>query len=139
LLSGKQAIAAALIGQGMANKEVAEKIGVCPQTISSWMSIPEFEKAIHAHRRELMKDLRNELRGSLTEAVRYLNHVLKNGPDEKTRFQAAKFLIEKPNLIPDQIGLYRLLTVFFLKGHLLFCNNINQLKYKQDLCLKYDN
>jgi len=29
----------------------------------------------------------------------------------------------------------RLLTSFFLKGHLLFCNIINQLKYKQYLCL----
>ena len=105
-LTDKQNRAALLIGYGTPKKDTAQKVGVSPQTISTWGGLPEFETAIENHRKDMFNSLRNELRGVLCDSVRCMRETLKNSTDEKIKVNISKFMIEKANLMPDTLGLY---------------------------------
>jgi len=100
-LSQKQIMAAAAIASGKKNSEAAIEVGVTPQTISKWMQIPEFGTLIKDIKLKFLYEAQDALRGLANEATHVLGALLKDSQNEKTRFEAAKYILDTVKIAPN--------------------------------------
>lgn len=105
-LSPNQMQAALLIGHGQPKSQTAKKVGVTPQTISAWMSLPHFKDKIEDHRKDMFLELRNDLRGVLCDSVKCMRETLRTSKDTKLKVSISKYIIEKSHMFHDELGLY---------------------------------
>lgn len=102
-LSSSQLIAAACIAGGSMKREAANKAGVTPQTISSWMQYEAFQDAIQDFRLTVIYATRNKLRSHGIMAIETLVGLMKSGNDG-AKLGAAKLILETINLTPGANG-----------------------------------
>jgi transposase len=88
-LDSRQLQAAVMLASGRPAKEVAEKLGVAPQTISAWRASPEFDQALTHLKLQYLKSARDGLRWLAAEAVDEIARLMRHGKSERIRLQAA--------------------------------------------------
>ena len=100
-LNERQAQAAALLVQGMSCKAVAEKVGVTPQTISTWKKDFEFRAQINALKLQVLTDARDALQRLAPEAIDVLRDLMGQASNEEVRRKAAVNILEAVGLHGD--------------------------------------
>lgn len=105
-LNPKQMKVAILIAYGKPKKEAAKEVKVSAQTVSKWLENPEFVAFVNSTKKKMMEEARDMLRGNLKTATEAINDILKNGQNERVRFESAKFLIEAAGIIIPDIGFW---------------------------------
>ena len=80
-LSPKQELAIDLVLLGKSDREVAESVEVCRQTVCGWrLYAPDFQAALNRRRAEIHANTADRLRELLPEAVDVLASALREGP-----------------------------------------------------------
>ena len=102
-LTTSQIIATAYIAGGGMKSGAAKKVGVSPQTISSWMQDEGFQAAIEDFRRTIIYSTRDKLRALGTKATDTLYELMESGNDG-AKLGAAKLVLETINLTPGTNG-----------------------------------
>lgn len=103
-LGSKAARAAELLAGGMQCKDVAERVGVTPQTISAWKNKPEFEATINRLSMECLKASRQHLQALAVEATETLADLMKSGNGEAIRLKAAQAVLHHVGLTDRKSG-----------------------------------
>lgn len=88
-LSDKQLRAAELLAAGRLGCEVAEELGITPETVSHWKKQPVFEARYNLIREEIQFAALDSLRGITGLAVTTLADIMKTSKSEETRRRAA--------------------------------------------------
>jgi hypothetical protein len=104
-LSSNQMIAASLIALGEAKKKAAKAAKVSPQTISTWMQHSEFLRVIENLKIDILREAQDKLRGLTTEAVATIESLLRDSENERTKFDAAKYILDTAKIIPNETDL----------------------------------
>lgn len=97
-LSSKQVFAIAAIASGKSQAEAAVIVDVTPQTICKWMQKPEFRECIDNYKTNMLVETQDKLRGLTTLAVATIGGILENSKNERIRFEAAKYIIDRINV-----------------------------------------
>lgn len=100
-LNSKQLIAAFELATGKSKKQAAAKANVTPQTLSQWLKIPAFEAKINEYQHECLDEAQMRFKRLAGDAVSSLEDVLRNADSDKAKLDAAKYVIDKLQLIQD--------------------------------------
>lgn len=87
-LSPKQQQAICLLADGAMSKDVAETVGVTPETVSVWKRDPEFQACLNRLKYELMDVARDTMRRKLREVSESLIDLAVGAKNEETRRKA---------------------------------------------------
>ena len=105
-LTAAQTKAMPLLVSGLQQKEVAEKVGVTPQTISTWMSDAEFVAYLNHARSEALDGARDMLRGLANEAVEELRSIILNSENDEVRRKAIIDVLDMIGIKNPSMGCY---------------------------------
>jgi hypothetical protein len=94
LLTQQQIAALPLLAVGAKKKDAAAAVGVCAQTVSSWLSQPHFNAALVTKRDELTASAAARLRDATEAAVDSIVALITSG-SENARLKAAIFVLER--------------------------------------------
>lgn len=106
-LKPKQVLAASLIAQGRRCKEVAEIVGVTPQTISEWKKYPSFEALVNTIKLEALEGARAQLQSLAHDAVATLEKVMLQGSSDALRLKAVEIILSHVGLTHGTTTLWR--------------------------------
>lgn len=98
-LTSAQTKAMPLLVSGLQQKEVADQVGITPQTISTWMKDPEFVASLNQERSEVLDSARDMLRGMAQEAIKELRSIILNSESDEIRRKAIKAIIDVLGMI----------------------------------------
>ncbi|MCO4794290.1 MAG: hypothetical protein KC493_11285 [Bacteriovoracaceae bacterium] len=107
-LNSSQVLAAAYIASGNMKSEAAQKVGVTPQTISSWMKEPVFVNTVESFKATLIYSARDRIRSLGIKAALTLSELMDSGCDA-SKLGAAKYVLDTINLTPgsgEEMGLW---------------------------------
>lgn len=107
-LNASKVLAAAYIASGDMKSEAARKVGVTPQSISSWMKEPEFVDLVDSFKLTLIYSARDRIRSLGIKATTTLSELMDSGCDA-SKLGAAKYVLETINLKPgagEEMGLW---------------------------------
>ena len=97
-ITAKQAEAATLLMTGLTAREVAEKIGVTPETISTWRRSKSFNDILAYLRDEKLIAGLDQLRGLQQVALETIKHLMLNSESDAIRLKAASGVLRAGNL-----------------------------------------
>lgn len=100
-LSSKQLIVALYLAMGMKKADAATKGDVTAQTVSKWEKLPAFEAKKNEYRHQLFEEAQVQFMNLLGDAVSTLDDIMKNASSEKARLEAAKYILDKLQVIQD--------------------------------------
>ena len=101
-LTPKQARAAELYASGMLKKDIANEVGVTPQTISIWFADSDFVVYTNRLRKEALKAARTSLQQLSTKAMETLGDLLSEPTADRVRLQAAITVLECSGIKPTK-------------------------------------
>jgi hypothetical protein len=88
----------------MSMKEVAESVGVTPETVSRWKAQPDFQIELQARRSEIWQDIHDRAKDACALALEVLISCLRS-PDERLKqstaivfFKMNRFQVDSPDL-----------------------------------------
>ncbi len=93
-LKPKQEQAAFLLASGMLGKDVANTVGVTPETISSWRKDENFEICINRYRLEYVESARERLRLMTGKALSALEELIDKGSTDTVKLKACSEVIK---------------------------------------------
>ncbi len=93
-LSDKQLRATELLASGKLGREVAQQLGVTPETISHWKKLAAFEAQYNSVRREVQRSTVNSLQAASGLAVNTLVDLMKGARSDETKRRAAVNVLE---------------------------------------------
>lgn len=93
-LSTKQLKAIPLLVSGMQAKDVAQEIGVTPQTICEWRSSPSFEATLNQMKQDCLRAAVDYVRASAVKAIQSLTDISLNSENDETRRKACMNILE---------------------------------------------
>jgi predicted transcriptional regulator len=95
--------AALLVSTGLSCINVAEQVGVTPESISRWKSEVEFQARVNEFQFERVNEARELLRESAKRAVKTIDSLL-DSKNESTRLKAATALLKLSNIdVPQRL------------------------------------
>lgn len=97
-LTPKQITCLPLLAVGMPASEVAKKTKVSAVQISEWKRDTYFMEALDTVRRNALHDAETALACLASDAVNVLRETLNNASNERTRFQAATYVLDRLGL-----------------------------------------
>jgi hypothetical protein len=97
-LTSKQLQALPLVAQGKYGKEVAETVGVSPQTVSGWKSNPNFQAALNEVKWGIVHSTMDKFRIAGDRAVEILLEIANHSENEETRRKACMNILEYTGL-----------------------------------------
>ncbi len=89
---------------GKKGKEIAELVGVTPQTVSAWRQDAAFVAYINRLQLEDLEKVRHEIRALASEAVKELTHLLKNAENEEVKRKTIMNILEIDGFVDPQSG-----------------------------------
>ncbi len=105
-LTPAQTKAMPLLVSGLKQKEIADKVGVTPQTISTWMKNPKFVAYLNQARTDALDSARDLLRGLAFEAVEELRSIILNSESDEVKRKAIMDVLEMIGIKNPSQGLY---------------------------------
>ena len=93
-LTQAQLAALPLLASGAKKKDAAAAAGVCPQTISEWLSLSHFRGALLAKHKDLSALAATRLADTVDAAVSTVLEVMQTA-NEPTRLKAAMFILDR--------------------------------------------
>ena len=100
-LSGKQILVATLLAFGESQKHAAERAKVTPGTVSVWKRDTEFKAKINEIQFNAILDAQSKFRSLALPAAKALEELLENSKSEKTKLEAAKYILSTIQLAPS--------------------------------------
>lgn len=110
-LSAKQLRAMLELANGKTQAETAKTVGVSPQTVCKWASMPEFQNLLQDLIAQRTMTADDYLQSKRMQAVRVLTSLMENAPPA-TRLRAARALLDYtiPEHDPDEEDLIQRAT-----------------------------
>ena len=110
-LSAKQLRAVLELANGKTQAETAKIVGVSPQTVCKWASMPEFQNLLQDLIAQRTMTADDYLQSKRMQAVRVLTSLMQNAPPA-TRLRAARALLDYtiPEHDPDEEDLIQRAT-----------------------------
>ncbi|MEP2759027.1 MAG: phBC6A51 family helix-turn-helix protein [Hyphomicrobiales bacterium] len=105
-LTAAQTKAMPLLVSGLQQKDIAEKVGVTPQTISTWMKDAEFVAYLNQARSDALDGARDMLRGLANEAVEELRSIILNSENDEVRRKAIIDVLDMIGIKNPSMGCY---------------------------------
>jgi uncharacterized protein YjcR len=94
-LKPKQEQAAFLLASGKLGKDVAEAVGVTPETISHWKKDSAFEALTNKYKIDIMENVIDILRYTAGNALATLNYLIEHGSSETVKLKACSEAIKR--------------------------------------------
>ena len=93
-LSPKQEQAAMLLAMGRSGKDVADTVGVTPETICTWKRDAVFEATINRQKLELFFSIRDRFRLTTNKALIALEDIIDNPSSDIVKLRACVELLK---------------------------------------------
>ena len=104
-LKSNQEQAAYLIATGSSCKDVAEVVGVTPETISHWKNSPIFTARSNEYKQEVVDSLREGIRSLSIIALTNLKELIENAESESVKLRACIEVLKMQGLSdPERWG-----------------------------------
>lgn len=105
-LSPKQVNAISLFMLGRTAVEIADQLGVTPQTLAKWKHQPEFKALLNKCKMETLHDARQRLQIAADMAVDSLVEIATNSENEEIQRKACMDIIKLVGLSDPSSGLF---------------------------------
>jgi len=102
----KQAIAISMLVEGALHKDVAEKVGVTPQTISTWLKDPTFVATVNTLKIDNLNSAMDKMQALFSQAAATVEDIMVNGDNDAVRLKAAQCAIQTSGVLDLQSGLW---------------------------------
>jgi hypothetical protein len=97
-LTQGQSVALPLLAAGVKKQDAAAAVGVCPQTVSTWLQQPDFAAALREQREYLAGLASERLRELVGTAVTTVEKLLESG-SESVKLKAAIYVLDRVVLL----------------------------------------
>lgn len=98
--------AATMLVEGSLHKDVAEEVGVTPQTISAWLAEPEFIAFVNKLKMDNLHKARDRIQALSVKAASTIEDIMDNGSNDAVRLKAAESVLEMSGMINVQSGVW---------------------------------
>jgi predicted transcriptional regulator len=99
-------LAATMLVEGWLHKDVAEETGVTPQTISVWLTEPEFVAFVNKLKMENLHKARDRIQALSVKAAATIEDIMDNGSNDAVRLKAAESVLEMSGMINVESGMW---------------------------------
>lgn len=87
-------------------RQIAEEVGVTPETISEWKASPGFAAEFNRLKKEAVESARDRIQALAVDAVAAIRDIILHSDSDATRLKAAKAVLDGAGLTDPQSGLY---------------------------------
>lgn len=105
-LKSNKVLAATMLVEGWLHKDVAEEVGVTPQTISSWLTDPEFAAFVNKLKMDNLHYARDRIQALSVKAASTIEDIMDNSTSDAVRLKAAESVLEMTGMINVQSGMW---------------------------------
>jgi len=99
-------LAATMLVEGQLHKDVAEEVGVTPQTVSTWLAEPEFIAFVNKLKMDNLHKSRDRVQALSVKAASTIEDIMDNGHNDAVRLKAAESVLEMSGMINVQSGMW---------------------------------
>ena len=99
-------LAATMLVEGWLHKDVAEEVGVTPQTISAWLTEAEFVAFVNKLKMDNLNKARDRVQALSVKATSTLEDIMDNSSNDAVRLKAAESVLEMSGMINVQSGMW---------------------------------
>lgn len=105
-MKSNKLLAATMLVEGFLHKDVAEEVGVTPQTISVWLTEPEFVAFVNKLKMDNLHKARDRIQALSVKAAATIEDIMENGNNDAVRLKAAESVLEMSGMINVQSGMW---------------------------------
>lgn len=105
-MKSNKVLAATMLVEGWLHKDVAEEVGVTPQTISAWLADPEFIAFVNKLKMDNLYKARDRVQALSVKAAATIEDIMDNGSNDGVRLKAAESVLEMSGMINIQSGVW---------------------------------
>lgn len=88
------------------HKDVAEQVGVTPQTISAWLRESVFVGTINSMKMDNLESSRDKLHALFATATSTIEDIMINGDNDSVRLKASQSVLDASGVQVPQTGLW---------------------------------
>jgi len=99
-------LAATMLVEGWLHKDVAEEVGVTPQTISTWLTDPEFVALVNQLKMDNLHKARDRVQALSVKAAATIEDIMDSSSNDAVRLKAAESVLEMSGMINIQSGMW---------------------------------